>query len=197
MIQPCLVAPECLSGSFADEPASDPYYNDIMALAARNVASGYSDGTFHPMSNITRGQLAKIIIGAFNLQLDTTGGPHFSDVPEGSTFYRYIETAFNRHIVTGYADGTFRPEEDVTRGQLAKMLVQAAAWTLVSPEKATFSDVPAGTAFYTYIETAVQHGALKGYGDGTFRPEREATREHVARVVVNILTIIDSGPRSR
>jgi hypothetical protein len=64
----------------------------------------------------------KLIVLAEGWAINTAGGPHFSDVAPGSPFYDYVETAFNRGVVTGYADGTFRPGATATRGQAAKVL---------------------------------------------------------------------------
>jgi hypothetical protein len=60
----------------------------------------------------------------YGWQINTSGGPHFSDVPPEQPFYAYIETAYNRQIVTGYGS-SFLPGNDTTRGQFAKMLSQA------------------------------------------------------------------------
>ena len=57
--------------------------------------------------------------------IDTTGAPHFSDVPANNTFYTFIETAYNRQIISGYADGTFRWGSNATRGQIAKIVYNA------------------------------------------------------------------------
>jgi hypothetical protein len=56
---------------------------------------------------------------------DTSGGPHFSDVPPTHPFYAEIETAYHKGIISGYADGTFHPYINVTRGQIAKMVYNA------------------------------------------------------------------------
>jgi hypothetical protein len=173
-------------------PAGGLYYNDIMALTALGVVYGHSDGTFHPDSNVSRGQLAKIVVKAFNLPEVTAGGPHFSDVPVGSVFYNYIETLFNKGIMRGYSDGTFHPDSNVSRGQLAKVIVKAAGWAPVARNTPTFSDVSIGSTYYGYIEAAVEHGVLRGYGDGTFRPERAATRGQVARIALNSAPLLVS-----
>ena len=57
--------------------------------------------------------------------IDTSGGPHFTDVPASQTFYTYIETAYHHAIISGYADGTFRPGNNATRGQIAKIVYNA------------------------------------------------------------------------
>ena len=96
--------------------------------------------------------------------------PHFSDVPTTNTFYCYIETAYAQGIISGYADGTFKPGNNVTRGQLSKIVVGAMSWQLDCPAQPHFSDVPTTNTFYCYIETAYEHGIISGYSDGTFQP---------------------------
>jgi hypothetical protein len=66
-----------------------------------------------------------MVVSAFGWAANTTGGPHFTDVPRSDPFYSYIETAFNHTVISGYGDGTFRPGNPVTRAQLSKILYQA------------------------------------------------------------------------
>ena len=73
---------------------------------------------------MTRAQISKMIVTAWAWTINTTGGPHFTDVPPSDPFYGFVETAFNRAIISGYGT-TFRPGNDVTRAQLSKMLYQA------------------------------------------------------------------------
>ena len=91
-----------------------------------------------------------------------------------SAFFPYVETAYSRGIIAGYADGTFRPNNSVTRGQLAKMVTAARGRALVAPGSPSFADVPPVNGFYSYIETAYQHNLISGYSCGTgcveFRP---------------------------
>jgi hypothetical protein len=100
----------------------------------------------------------------------------FSDVLPAHWFYAMVETAAKHGIIGGYGDGTFRPFNNVTRGQLCKIIVLARSWPLFNPEMPTFLDVPRTSAFYTYVETAFAHAIVSGYGDGTFRPQLDATR---------------------
>ena len=76
-------------------------------------------------AEVTRGQLCKIVVLARNWPLDTSGGPHFTDVPTSNPFYAYIETAYKNYIISGYSDGTFRWGNDATRGQISKIVYQA------------------------------------------------------------------------
>src|SRR5205814_3257442 len=95
--------------TFSDVHPTDYFYEAVRYLACHGAISGYADGTFKPYNNTTRGQLTKIVILADMWPINTFGGPHFSDVPPTNPFYQYIETAYNRGIISGYADGTFRP----------------------------------------------------------------------------------------
>lgn len=114
---------------FTDVPRSSIYYRYIETAFANGILNGYSDGTFHPDANLTRGQMSKVIVNAgiakYHWQINVTGGPHFIDVPVGHTFYPYIETAYNRGIVGGYSNHYFYPDNLTTRGQLTKMLGEA------------------------------------------------------------------------
>src|SRR5262249_30505204 len=156
--------------SFTDVQPSDYFYEAVHRLYCSSVISGYSDGTFRPYNNTTRGQLSKIIVLAKGWVAECPIMRHFSDVPPANPFYCYIETAYARNVISGYSDGTFRPENNITRGQLSKVIVQAAGWPVVCPTPGHFTDVPADHPFFCYIETAFSHGAIAGYADGTFRP---------------------------
>ena len=70
----------------------------------------------------------------------------------------------------------------MTRAQVAKIVVQAAGWTLVTPATATFSDVPVGSTYFGFVQTAYAHHILSGYSDGTFRPGNSATRGQIAQI---------------
>ena len=57
--------------------------------------------------------------------INTSGGPHFTDVPTSNPFYSYIETAYNHSVIGGYSDGTFRPGTNATRGQISVIVYRA------------------------------------------------------------------------
>lgn len=179
--------PPCATCSitFSDVHSTDYFYAAVQYLSCAGAISGYSDGTFRPYNNTTRGQLSKIVVLAEGWAIDTHGGPHFSDVPTSNAFYTYIETAYNHNIISGYSDGTFRWGNNVTRAQLSKIVVNAKGWAIDTHGGPHFSDVPSSNAFYTYIETAYNHGIISGYSDGTFRWGNNATRGQIAKIVYN------------
>jgi len=183
------------------------YYAGVYYLACHGTISGYSDGSFRPFNQTTRGQLAKIVVLGFRLPIQTpaAGTYSFADVPPSNVFSPFVETAAASTLVSGYTCGGtnpqtgnaepcdsaqrpyYRPANIITRAQLTKIVVIAAGWTPVSPPRQTFSDVPPSNLFYPFIETAVCHGILSGYNDGTFQPGANATRGQIAKIVTNAL----------
>ncbi len=117
----------------------------------------------------------------------------FNDVLPGSTFYAYVHCLACLGIVQGYPDGSFRPNEDVTRGQASKILAESVGYTdSIPPLQQTFNDVPPGSTFWLYIERVTLHGAINGYpcgGPGEpcpgtyFRPQGTLTRGQASKIV--------------
>jgi hypothetical protein len=174
--------------TFSDVQPTDYFYEAVRYLYCAGAISGYADGTFRPYANTTRGQLTKIVVLAEGWPLYTPPTPTFSDVPANHAFYSYIETAYRQGIITGYSDGTFQPGNNVTRGQLSKIVVLAEAWPLYTPPTPTFSDVPADHPFFGYVETAYYRSIITGYADGTFRPGNPATRGQISKIVYNAVS---------
>jgi 5'-nucleotidase/2',3'-cyclic-nucleotide 2'-phosphodiesterase/3'-nucleotidase/5'-nucleotidase len=123
---------------------------------------------------------------AAGLRTDGASGQHFKDVSVANPFYAYIETAYAHGIVSGYADGTFRPDRSVTRGEVARVALLSSGLAPVNPAKGSFSDVATSNPNYRYIEAAKANGLLSGYSDGTFRPDSRATRGEIAKIVFGI-----------
>jgi hypothetical protein len=169
--------------SFGDIGPGDYFYEAVRYLYCAGVVSGYQDGTFRPYNNTTRGQMSKIIVLARGWQAVCPGSPGFRDVPRAHPFYCYVETAYQHSIVSGYSCGQgcleFRPQNNVTRGQLCKIVVLAIGWPVHCPDTGHFSDVPPTDPFYCFIETAHEHSIISGYADGTFRPGNSATRGQI------------------
>ena len=190
-IDVCQPTNTCNPGpAFSDVNTNDTFANGLTVISQAGAVSGYSDGTFRPGNTTTRSQLAKIAAIAFNLPL-TAGASerHFADVSADSAFYAYVEAAYSNGLISGYSDGTFRPYADVTRGQVAKIVVQAAGYNLLNPASATFSDVAAGSTYFNYVETAYAHGVLSGYSDGQFRVNAPATRGQIAKFMNGVLSM--------
>jgi hypothetical protein len=107
----------------------------------------------------------------------------FTDLEEGNWADDPVQYLVDQGVITGYTDGTFRPGDNVTRAQFAKMLVGAMGWEVVTPQTPTFIDVTADYWAYGYIETAAAHGVIGGYTDGSFRPSADITRAQLAKML--------------
>jgi hypothetical protein len=185
---------------FNDVQPGDYFYTAVQYLTCRGIISGYSDGTFRPANATSRAQMVKIVVGGFGVppSMPPPAERTFQDVPADHPFYAAIEAAVHAGIVSGYTCGTrpdepcpglyFRPYNNVTRGQLTKIVALAGRWTLTNPPAATFHDLSAESPFYTYIEAAYCRGVISGYNDGTFRPGANATRGQTAKIVYNALS---------
>jgi hypothetical protein len=123
-----------------------------------------------------------MVVGAMQWPLVTPPAPSFSDVPASFWGYSYIETAYAHGIISGYTDGTFRPDNSVTRAQVAKMIYLARQWGTVEGNVA-FTDVQQADWYYTYVQATGVADVMSGYSDNTFRPSASATRGQVAKIL--------------
>jgi hypothetical protein len=177
--------------TFSDVPPAQPFYPFIRCLACQGIAGGYSDGTFRPGANVTRGQVAKFVANAGGYTDDIPATRQtFRDVAPGSTFWLFIERAVAHSVISGYDCGPncreFRPGADVTRGQVAKFVANAAGFAdAIPPAQQTFTDVPPTGPFWLFIERVAAHGVVGGYSDGTFHPGAPVTRGQTSKFIAN------------
>ena len=131
----------------------------------------------------------------------------FSDVDTSNPFYVYVHYLACQGIIAGYADGTFRPYNQITRGQISKLMTLAAGLgDPIPPGQQTFADVPGSNPFWIYVEQLAQHGYINGYGCGGagepcdsqqrpyFRPYTNITRGQIAKVDTNAAQYTDVIP---
>ncbi|HKP54867.1 MAG TPA: choice-of-anchor J domain-containing protein [Chloroflexia bacterium] len=200
---------EACTVQFSDVAPGDAFYGPVMCLTCMNLIGGYSDGTFRPYNQVTRGQLAKLVSNAagFN-DTNMLDQQTFEDVPIGSTFHMYVERVASRGIISGYPCGGegeacgpeskpyFRPGANATRGQISKIVSNAARMSDV-PASQTFEDVPPDSTFYLWIERLAMHGMMGGYPCGGpdepcgpdnkpyFRWANDATRGQTSKIVAH------------
>ncbi len=194
---------------FSDVPPGSTFYDDIRCLACRGIINGYSNGTFKPNNNVTRGQLSKIVSNSATFT-DTQPTRMFQDVPLNSTFQVYIGRLASRGYINGYPCGGpgepcispanlpyFRPNNNASRGQISKIDSNSAVYG-DTPVGQQFEDVGIGSTYYTYAYRLVSRSIMSGYpcgGTGEpcvppanlpyFRPSRNATRGQTSKIVGN------------
>ena len=154
---------------------------------------GYPDGTVKPTGNITRAETAAIL---FRLMDDTSRNNYYStksgfrDVAAGSWYNTYVATLNNAGVITDSSNGYFRPNEAITRAELAAMLAQFAD-TKSAPNY--FTDVTANYWAANAIAVCAKLGWINGYPDGTFRPDHTVTR---AEMMAMINRALERTPKS-
>ena len=161
------------AGGFKDVSPNYTFYNEVLYLSSEKIISGFPDGTFKPNDTVTRAQAAIMIGRALDLngnQRDTT----FRDVTSNVTGSGYIAAAVEKGIISGFPDGTYRPYQPVSRGQMAIFLNRA--FTLSIGQENGFSDVSSKMAAYQSILNVSANGIASGYSDGTYRPDLAVTR---------------------
>ena len=108
----------------------------------------------------------------------------FKDVYPGDWFALELLFLVEYEVLGGYSDRTFKPKNNVTRAEFAKMVCQASGWTLTQPATGSFTDVDTGHWAYDYIETAKAHGVIGGYPGGIFKPGANITRAEICKMLV-------------
>jgi hypothetical protein len=106
----------------------------------------------------------------------------FSDVPKGSTFYEFVENLKSEGVVSGFSDGTFKPDNFVTRGEMSKFVVKSLG-IATNTNCQAFTDVPKTNTFFNEITTLKCNGIVSGFGNNIFRPEGQVTRGEVSKFI--------------
>ena len=147
---------------------------------------GYTGGTFGPERNMTRAEVTTMFARLLTAQIeaDKTYSNTFSDVPKGYWAANYIGYMQQLGIITGYSDGSFRPDAPVTRAEFAAI---ASRFEKLTEGSKSFADVPDTYWAARYINFAATRGWVTGYSDGTFKPENPITRAEVAAVTCRLL----------
>jgi hypothetical protein len=128
----------------------------------------------------------------------------FSDIPPGNAFYTFIRCLACSGIISGYDDGTFRPGNDITRGQIAKIVSNAAGFT-GDPGPQDYEDVPLGSPFFAWVNRLSNREHMGGYECGLapeepcvapnnypyFRPNAPASRGQLSKIVSNAAGLSD------
>lgn len=147
---------------------------------------GYAEGTFGPERDMTRAEVTTMFARLLTEQIeaDKTYSGTFNDVAKDCWAANYIGYMQQFGIVTGYTDGSFRPNAPVTRAEFAAI---ASRFEKLTQGSKSFTDVPDTHWAVKYINFAATRGWVTGYADGTFKPEHSITRAEVAAVTCRLL----------
>ena len=146
----------------------------------KKYVSGYPDGTFKPEGQITRAEAASMIARLAELDLSNNSKPEFKDVKD-AWYNSAINVMIKMNLMLADKDGNFRPDEAITRAEFARALQFIDE---KNDAVAPFADVK-GHEFEEAINQAYGNGRLKGYPDGTFKPDAQITRAEAVTILNN------------
>ena len=170
-----------------DKP-SEPDTPIIDVNYTKPYASGYEDDTFKPENKITRAELAAMI-ARLSYGDDLPDGAYvssFPDIEADAWFNKYVGYLEDKNVLNGYEDGTFRPYDTVTRGEISTVIARAQRYELI-PYSGIFADVTDSDWAKDYIQTLASQGIISGYEDGTFGPYSPLSRAEAVTIINNVL----------
>jgi hypothetical protein len=158
----------------------------VTVKPAGKVEAAFAQGSgkrFYPDQPMTRVDVVKMLY-ALNGSGKTYQGRSFSDVPAYSDGAEAVAYASALGIVNGYEDGTFRPQNSITRGEMAVIIAKAFSLTPKNSVAVNLTDI-ANHWSRQYVTLGVQNGAMAGYPDGTFKPDNQVTRAEAVTLMSN------------
>ena len=172
----------CTSARFYDITMSAWYHDAVDGAVTSGLMKGESDTIFAPNKPLTRAMLATIL---YRVSGDKAQHSHpFTDVPSGRWFSDAIAWAYESGVVNGTSDGTFSPDDNVTREQAAAMLYRFAGCPTASGDVTAFSDAAKISGYAVEpLRWAVGEGIINGKSEYTLDPLGTATRAEIAKIM--------------
>ncbi|MDW0108686.1 S8 family peptidase [Sporosarcina aquimarina] len=151
------------------------YAPQIAYLAEKKWINGFNGNVFKPEQKITRAEAVAIMGRASGLNGEKRN-TKFPDVSRNNFASGYIQSALDKGLLGGFPDGTFRPDQPVTRGEMALLLQRAFEIPYDAKQKSPFPDVTPNVSSYEAALALTQAGVTQGFPDGTFRPQETMNR---------------------
>jgi len=160
----------------------------IQKALEAGFVTGYEDSTFRPNQSINRVEFITLLARALQLS-SSNKALDFQDLKKIPTWsHAFVASALEAGIIKGYADQTFRPNQQITRAEMAAMIVRASSMQVNPQAKLAFADakeVP--TWAVPYIAAVAESGLVKGLGDNRFAPNQSATRAEAVTLIMALL----------
>ncbi|MBI4234727.1 S-layer homology domain-containing protein [Candidatus Peregrinibacteria bacterium] len=174
---------------FSDLKASNKYYDAIAYLVEKKVVNGYNDGTFKPQNAVNRVESLKFIYEGINERI-YGGYLPFNDVDRKAWYGKYLYTAYDKGVVSGYSDGTFKPTQVVNKAEFYKLLLNGMGVKVQENVKVKpFEDVEIDSWYAPYVayakELKILDPDLK-----KFKPASGMTRGEVAYAIYRLMQVM-------
>ena len=188
-----LTIPASAAGSFADvSPTRDAWcYTQVMQASEAGLMNGYGSSLFGKNDPITRGQMVQILYNYYGEDCGTNSG--FSDVPSSAWYAKAVTWASKKGVVSGYSNGTFGPDNKLTREQMVTILYNVAGRPATNTSAlAQFNDRGQVAAYAVNgFAWAVSNKVVSGTSNTTLSPRGTATRAQVAVILIRYLENVE------
>lgn len=173
--------------TFPDVTGRDWCYTQVIQAAKTGLMNGYADGRFGQNDPITRGQMVQILYNYYGEDCGTNSG--FSDVPSSAWYAKAVTWASKKGVVSGYSNGTFGPDNQLTREQMVTILYNVADKPETNPSAISqYSDYHQVASYAADgFAWAVSNKVVSGTSSTTLSPRGTATRAQVAVILVRYL----------
>ncbi|WP_181346841.1 N-acetylmuramoyl-L-alanine amidase [Thalassobacillus sp. CUG 92003] len=169
---------ETASAAQVQMPAE--YEAEISYLVDRNIVEGYPDGLFHGGKGVTREQAAVMVGRAIDLN-GAKQNTKFPDVDRSSYASGFIQSAVNNGVITGFPDGTYKPNKVMTRSEMAYLI--SKAFDLKETSNVSYNDVTQSKNYFASVNKLTTAGIAEGMPGGYFKPKNKITRTQLALFV--------------
>ena len=183
----CLVIIMCLvvgmvkstvhANSFNDVPTGMYYSEAVFDFAERGIVGGVGNNNFAPNQYVTRGAVAKIIVGLLGLDVSNVPPSNFKDVPTTHMFYKEISMLKSKGIINGYENNMFLPSKTISREEATVIISKAFNLTTETATQTPFSDVKG--FFAPYIQSLYGKGIVNGVSQTRFDGKGSVTRGQI------------------
>jgi hypothetical protein len=164
---------------YTDLSMNNTFYEDIYSMNMKDVLEVEYTNTgkkINPSAIVTRGDAALMLYKLLGMETESAAG--FPDVNPTSSYYDAVNTVASRGIVSGYKDGNFRPEVELTRSQMSRILAGAFEYTINTNATTPFTDV--NERWAPYVDSIFRNGVTAGVTKTSFAPNKQLTRGEMA-----------------
>ena len=185
----------CAGELFIDMPGEDMFSHIPIDWAVFNgITNGTSYNTFSPLNNCTRAQIVTFLWRAAGSPEPTATETEFTDVVEGSYYYKAVLWAVEEEITKGVSATSFGPNRNCTRAQAVTFLWRAAGCQEPREEENSFADVIADAFYYKAVQWAREQHITDGTSANSFSPDSFCTREHIVTFLYRASKIEPAQP---
>lgn len=167
---------------YTDVTVKDGHYAAIVDLTEKGIVTGVTKTLFQSTKPATRGEAVQFIVNALGLNETAGVNTNFKDLPASNPYYQAVGVLYERKIIGGYSDDTFRPNATLKRAEIAKMLTLAFELDVANVTTTKFADVNAisDVATKRYIQTLIDYSITAGTTATAFSPYGSLTRGQLA-----------------